>query len=509
MSVRIVYQDIAAGADDDAVITAESATEFSEPSLLPFGEEQPPIATLEPNSWLLDGTREILNEQGIVFWSTEMSGADGQFAEPPEINISFSERHTSPGLFLVFDPSAGEYCSSVSIQWFRGGVSVAKSSFEPNSSKYFCNYPVEAYDSISIWLNATSLPYRYAKLTKIIFGVVREFLRDELRNVKVTAEASVISSEVAINTLDFTLDSASDVDYLFQVKQPVSAYDNNSLIGVFYVDSSTHRSHGLYDVSCIDAIGVLDESPFPAGLYSAYPAKALIEEILDGHFELEIDDSLSAAAVTGYIPDCTRREALQQVAFALCAVVDTSGSEAVRVYKDRENAPERLTLNRVYTGGSVETSAIVTEIRVTAHEYVTEETGNDTVVIDGTTYYHRTSVTSIRNPKTTASDKPNVIEIDNATLVNPENAAAVTQHIYDYYMKRDRQRVRIVMNGELPGDRVAAPTPWDTVINGYLTRMDISLSGIAVADCEIVGTDVKAVGEYEARMSGEFMSGGI
>ena len=501
MSVRIVYQDIAAGASEDAAVTTQDAQAFSDTDALPFAGELPPLASLKRNSWLLDGSREIVGGQDARFWSTAMSGPDGNFETPPEITVSFNARYTSPGLFLRFDAALGEYCPRVAIQWYRGETLLAEEAFEPDNVEFFCMKTVEAYDRISIRMDQTSLPNRYAKLTQVMFGVTRVFLRDELRDVKITAEASIISSEVAVNTLNFTLDSTTDIEYMFQFKQPVFAYDGDSLVGVFYISSSTHRGTGLYDISCIDAIGVLDEDVFPAAVYTEYPAKTLLEEILGGHFTLKLDASLTLATVSGYIPGGTRRDALQQVAFALRAVVDTSGADAVRVYRDREDTPGRFPLNRAYTGGTVETASIVTAIRVTAHSYSQSGSGNDTVEVGGKTWYHTAEVVEITNPKVTASDKQNVIESD--------GAPAIARHVYDYYAQRARQRVKIVMQGERPGDRIAAPTPWGTRINGYITRMDIVLSGVAAADCEIVGVETKAAGDPEIRFSGEFLCGEV
>ena len=100
---------------------------------------------------------------------------------------------------------------------------------------------------------------------------------------------------------------------LFWQKQPVSAYDSDHLIGVFYIESSSRKSVSVYDISCIDALGVMDSEPFAAAIYSGASAKTLIQTILAGHFTLEYDSSLDDAKVTGYIPDCTKREALQQM----------------------------------------------------------------------------------------------------------------------------------------------------------------------------------------------------
>ena len=65
------------------------------------------------------------------------------------------------------------------------------------------------------------------------------------------------------------------------------------------------------------------------------------------------------------------------------------------------------------------------------------------------------------------------------------------------------------MSKERPGDRVAIPTPWGTVVKGQIARMDITLSGIAAADCEIIGQEVKAAGAPESWYSGEFSAGEV
>jgi hypothetical protein len=55
-------------------------------------------------------------------------------------------------------------------------------------------------------------------------------------------------------------------------------------------------------------------------------------------------------------------------------------------------------------------------------------------------------------------------------------------------MRRQTHSVRIVMDGETPGDYVKTTTPWGSTITGTITSMGILLSGIAAAECEIVGS---------------------
>ncbi len=487
MSVKIVYEDIAVGAQEDAAVTATAAQAGSRPADLPAGVDPTPIATLELNHWLLGGDRQIKRNQPIGFWSAQISGGTAVFSSPPTITVDFDRQYTSLGIYLRFDTATGAYCSAVTIRWYQGARLLDEKTFRPDGPEYFCENTVEAYSRVVIQLDKTHLPYRRARLSHILFGIIRTFLRDELRQVKVTEQVDLISVEAAVNALDFELDSTSDVEYMFQLRQPVYAYNGEALVGVFYISGSSRKGGSLYSLSCVDAVGVLDEDTVPAAVYEARPVRSLLEEVLDGKFRLELDPALEGETVTGYLPDCTRRKALHQIAFALRAIVDTSGTDGIRVYRLPDGLPEELPPERVYTGGSVDTSAVVTAVSVTAHSYSRTGSGSDTVEAGGVTWYHTTAVTTIKNPNVTASDKQNVKEIKDATLVNPGNAAAVARAAYDYYMRRSRQRVKLVMTGEKPGSHMTAPTPWGTAVTGHIASMSITLSGIAAADCEVVG----------------------
>lgn len=493
MSVKVVYEDVAVGSAAASSVETSEAMGISKTSLLPFGAFEGPVATTEQNQWVLNGTRKLKpKSESVGFWSTPRSGADCTFQTPPTIEISLDGQFTSLGIYFKFDGETGDYCSDLNITWYNGTTQLATQQFFPNSGNYFCEKTVELYNKVTIRFNKTNLPDRPIKISLILFGLVREFERRELRSVEATEELSIISDELAINTLDFTLDSEEDIDYIFQEKQPVYAYNGKTKIGTFYIDESTRVSKNVYNVSCIDALGILDEDPFAAAIYTNANAKTVLENILGGHFDLELSEDLQSEKLTGYIADCTRREALQQVAFALRAVVDTSGSGNVKVWRLPENNPAEIPPNRLYMGGDVSTSAIVTEVRVTAHTYSTSGSGSDTVVVGGKTYHHTTAVTAKSNPNVTASTKPNVIEVKDATLVNSTNVAAVAQHVFDYYMRRQTHGVKIVMDKEMPGDYVTTTTPWEDQITGTITSMTIKLSGIAAADCEIVGTGASA-----------------
>ncbi len=486
MSVRLVYSDIAVGAENDAAVSTTARQSFSVPARLPHGADSVPLATLEPNSWALDGSRVCRGAQKVGFWSTQMSDEDGVFGTKPTITVAFDEQYTSLGISLVFDTALADYCSDITLSWYQDNALLAQKQFFPDGPAYFCEQTVEHYDKVVLQMNATHLPHRYAKLSRILFGITRTFARNELRSVRITEGVSLISTEVPINKMDFSLDSSADIEYIFQRLQPIFAYDGETLVGAFYIELSSRKGKGLYDLSCNDAVGVLEYETIPAAMYSGKNAKSAILEVLDGKFELELAPELESETLTGYVPEGTRRNALHHIAFALRAVVDTSRTDKVRVFRAAASAPAPIPPSRIYAGGSVNTAAVVTAVRVTTHSYSTSGSGNQ-VQAGGVTYYDTQNVLTVKNPDVTASDRQNVVEITDATLVGPSNGPAVAQHVYQYYMRRSTQSIKIVMDGEKPGDCVTALTPWGTEITGNVATMNITLSGIAAADCEVVG----------------------
>lgn len=491
MSVRVVYKDIAVGAEDDATPYTSEAQPFSDIEKLPHGADGGSIVTLEPNGWALDGTRRILTDQRPGFWSAQLSGPDGKFSPAPYIKMELGRLYSSVGVTIDFDETTGDYCSDVTIRWYHDGSLIAEQDFYPNRANYFCYRIVEYYNRVEIQFNATHVPGRYAKINHIIFGCVREFYRDELRSVKIIERVNLISSDVSINTMDVKIDSKSDIGFLFQNFQAMYAYDDNVLIGVFYIDGSTRYAFGLYDVSCQDAIGVLDLETVPASIHTNKNAMELAAEIINGRFELEYDSELSDETVTGYIPDGTKRNALHHIAFALRAVVDTSGTEKVRFFRPPAYSQDEITHERAYVNGNVDLGPPITSLQLTYHSYSTAESeGKNSVIVGDTTYYDTQAVYVVNNPDITPSTLPNIVKIENATLVNASNVAEIAQNAFAYYLRRSKHNVKIIMDGERPGDFITTPTLWASQISGNIETMRITLSGLIAADCEIVGSEI-------------------
>ena len=491
MSVKLVYKDIAVGAAEDAAVTTTDAQDISDVTRLPETADTPPVATGEWNMWLLNGTRKVYANQPIAFWSTEMSGADGTFQTPPTVTIAFDQQYTSLGITLYFAREVGEFCSSVTLKWYKEGELLSSKDYQPDSAVYFCENTVAAYDQLTVELYATSLPYRYARIDGILFGISREFTARNLRSVSVGQEIDLISSALPEDYCDWTLESPEAVDYIFQKKQPVEVYDGSSLVGVYYIESAKRRSATMYDIACVDAIGVLDQSVFPEALYlTETNAKAEIEKILGDSFALEMDAALSGAAIKGYIPECTKREALQYIAFALGAVVDTSGTAKIKVWLPDTGEPAEISAKNTFTGSDVETSDLVTKVIVTAYTITDARPGegDDSIQYNGVDYKCVPAEYAVESPDIVSTDKLNEMQYKECYLINTDNGQEAAERCYDYHARRQVHSLSFKMNGEHIGDYVTTHTPWESVIVGNITKMTMNFSNITVADAEVLGS---------------------
>ena len=370
MAIKLIYSDLPLGSKEDAEITTANYEAFSIPEELPFGVSSGAVVTLEPNSWGLTPNIKTKDIQPFAFWSKEMSDNDGLFANPPVITIEFSEQYTATGLSFSFAPGNNEYCNKISVEWWQNGAIKESGTFSPTSAAYVLEKTVEAFDKVVVKLLSTNLPNRRAKLEALVTGVVREINGRELISSKYINEIDLISNTVPINVLDAEFHSSSNADLIFQKKQPVEAFDNEKLIGVYYVETGERLGRNRYNFSCQDAMGILDKDTFPGGLWiEDILAVDLLTDIVGGAFELDISPEYAESTLRGYMPECTRREAFQKVVFSLGAIVDTTGTHKIKVFPPVFSGEGiEISPKETYTGGKVTTSDTVTEVIVYGYD---------------------------------------------------------------------------------------------------------------------------------------------
>jgi hypothetical protein len=201
-----------------------------------------------------------------------------------------------------------------------------------------------------------------------------------------------------------------------------------------------------------------------------------------------------SGTVTGYIPFTDCREALKQVAFAIGAVVDTSGLDAVKVYKLNNEITQTIPLTRIMQGQSFDDGETITSVEVVAHSFIpTEEeleaytteqatenafitfseplhdlsitngaileyganyaviNADNGCVLKGKKYNHLKNTASKRNPLVLASELEKVASITSATLVSGNNVDQVLERCYAWLTRTNKTTLKVIEGKKVVG----------------------------------------------------------
>ena len=510
--VAIKYGDVAPEAKENFVPIASESEFNTLAQLQQYNLNFPNYANpCELYQTVLDGTAEafpsVPENANLGLISNQLSDENGTFAEPITLTLSTDKLYSSIGLTFTFDTYNDIYANRINVKWIRstteGIETLADEIFNPDTAFYFCNNPIDAYNKIVITFYSINMPYNRLKLRVIDYGYGTFFYGNELRNVKLIQEIDPISTEISINTVDFTLDSKSDIIYSFQTKQPLNVYFNGELKATSFVKTAKRKAKRLWDITSEDYIGLMDSITFFGGIYDNKNATELLQEIFSvAKIPYYIDETFSNITISGHIPYSTCREALMQVAFAIQAVVDTSNSEVVKIYALEDDIKQTIPLNRIMQGQNFVDDDTVTSVEIVAHKYVKSKdyvelygseddyvgvvgeevfvkfsepvhtltlsggtmidssanhahfiTTSEFLLLTALKYTHTMETKQKKNPLVLASEIENIARIDNATLVSLNNIDNVIEKCYNWFMRNQSTNLSIVESKHVVGGK--------------------------------------------------------
>lgn len=504
--VSIRYGDVAPEAKENFVPTPSESQFDTLAQLQQYNLNFPNYANpCELYQTVLDGTAtafpSVPEQSNLGLWSEQISNDDGTFTNSIVLELQSVGQYSSQGLTLTFDTYNGIFATRLSIKWLRitdeSITTLAEQEFTPDNAFYFCRNQVENYNKVVITFYSLNMPKNRLKLRAIDYGYGTFFYGDELRNVKLIQEIDPISTQISINTADFTLDSRSDMEYSFQQKQPLSVFFNGELKATTFVKTSKRQAKFLWQIQSEDYIGLMDSIPYYGGIYTNKNAVELLTDIFKvAKVPYSVDEVFANETITGYIPYTTCREALMQVTFAIQAVVDTSNSDVIKVFALEEDVKQTIPLNRIMQGQNFDDDETVTGVDVAVHSYkpitetvdvydanesgtgqnifvkfseplhdlsitngsfATDDDGNELkhtnyavinanagCVLRGQQYEHTTQTRRKNNPVVLASEIEKIVAIDNATLVSQYNIDNVIEKCYNWLIKTNQTNLKIV-----------------------------------------------------------------
>lgn len=516
MSLLVKYADVPVGARESTVLSAPAGQPFSYIDGVQDVFWDAPWITAEPAGWPLDGTRKLLPDAPaeMGWWSAKLSGADGSFAQPPTFVMTFPRRYTATGLTVTFWPSLGQWCSRVQILWYRGDALLEQLLAYPDTPEWILTHRVENFDRVELRLLETNLPFQYAKIGQLQIGRVFAFRGDELIEVNMLNEIDPSLCALSVDTMTVDIRNRRGYPLHPQRDQTIQLYRDGVQLAAHYITEAIRQSRSNYRIRCQSAIGRLEDR-FLGGFYTECPLQTLLQAVL-GEFPFRIDSAFSGATVTGYLPVCTRRQALQQIAFAIGAVVTTRGDGTVQLLPPSDADSGNFAADSIFAGAKLKQKAAVAAVELHTHRYLSGDeekvilketeiygeelflvfsepyfsyhiqggkiidcdvnwirlTGNGMVGLTGKKFRHIESVKTKKNPAATAAEKGNVVTVDNATLIHSGNADEALERLYRYHTMQSVLTQDVVVRGQMAGQCVESLNPWGGTVTGYITSMD-------------------------------------
>ena len=495
----------------------------------------------------LDGSVSALpeNTENVVvgLWSKSQTDENGRFSPQISISVQADEYFSTAGVTLKFDTNKGIYANNLQIEWYRDNTRISEKTFTPDNAEFFCANSVELFNRVDITFYGLNAPKNRLRLQGVEFGIVTDFTARVLKNSTIKQSISPISESLPINALNFSIVCRDGIDFVFQERQPIEAYFNDKLKGLFFIKKATQSGENAYSVTCEDYVGILEEATFNGDVYSWYGAGTLIRKICaKAGVPVVVPPEIETKYISGYLPRGTCRKALQQVLFALQMYADTSEFNGLRIKALTKNG-QTIPRNRIMQGISVKEDSKVTAVELVAHSYVpldeeiilydAKESGtgkgievifsepyhslalenghfiewsanhaifdaSENTRLRGKKYLHATVAKRKQNPMLMATDKNNVLRIENATLVNANNVDNILKNCYNYLIRNQTISAKIVEGKhesdtgyiyDTPvavGEKLTLETAFKGNVTGYLESQSYSMNGgILVKECSL------------------------
>ena len=527
--LKIIYKDLAVSNSSSIKPSANDCTSFSHlEKLKDEATLTPGVGFLLPRYSKLDGNfknTSNINNEGFAYVSNEISDSKGAFKETkhPSLTFDFDEKISSIGITLTFNTFTGDYCDHLTIEWYKDGEMISTKDFNPDDKAYFCFNRVDYYNKIIIKFKHTSKPYRNIFVSSVLLGVNRIYYEKDIVDCNCFMDISPISEELSINTLEFNVRKKDDYPFDFQKRQLIQLFFDKQIFGNFYLKSGAKKNKNEHSIVSEDAISILDTNDFVGGIYDGTLVTQVIADIFNKEeISYYVDDELSNKKIYGYIPYCTKREALALVCFSIGAIVNTSFDDRVFIYPLRTEKERNISLSEIYSQPSlsVEHEDVVTGINLTVHSYskviddnlkqelfnevlngetmltfdgpqhtfeivggTISNSGPNFCVIKGTgaqvkltgySYNHQTQVITMENKDVTRNKK--YVDVEDVTTVTSSNASDILNRLYSYYSNSEKVTATILMGENEVGSVIDIDTEFDGIKSGIIKSADLSFT---------------------------------
>lgn len=192
-------------------------------------------ASYEPNLWRLDGSFSILpdSQKNVAtgLWWGDLSDKNGDFQPKivnyvnygkPAMQYTFSSPISTVGWSFFFDPTIGEYPTSVeAVCYDADGAEIDTHEFACEAATAYIPHEVAEYTKVTFTFNSWSKPFRRVRLMEIDFGLTEVWDADRVGEVRLVGGMSPTADAFPSRQVTFTFDNSKKV---FDLLDPQGIY---------------------------------------------------------------------------------------------------------------------------------------------------------------------------------------------------------------------------------------------------------------------------------------------
>ena len=342
---KIKFGIEAPNAQSEAVVSANEEAQWS--NVLQINDELMPktnYATVELNSYILGGNKKLFpdNEEEYVkdkFTSANISDENCNYSVYPTINIQFTNLQTLAGLTFIFDEINKNFPALMKITGYDGETVIKESTEQPRGFNHISD-SFENVRALKIEIMQSNLPMLRAIVSRIYFGIMKEFDESQTSKAEQSYSISPINNNLYKSDFKITLDNF-DLQYNIDNKQgiytflteqqPISveySLDGEEWIkaGEYLTSGKAKISNNLATIESVDQVQFMNDT-YKKDVYrtEAISLYDLAQNVLldfgwaansDGEYPFEIDESLKSITTVGTLPMASYAECLQIIASA-------------------------------------------------------------------------------------------------------------------------------------------------------------------------------------------------
>ena len=298
---------------------------------------------------------------------------------------------------------------------------------------------------------------------------------EELRNLKYSPSADIISNRVSVDEVECDIKTTTKI----QVGLCAELMDGDQLWFYGRITWAEFVEEQIMHIVVSSELTFLDRFELPAKMYTGQTAKAAIQECFlnTGATVLFDETAVAGKTVTGFGKEQSNRNRLQHILFACGLYIKSSFVQHPTVtVMDAQNYT-LIPMEKTYWKPVQNWKEFVTAVNCFQYSFQegTPQSGDEYVTDGVKTWIVTHQNVKLSNPSVPSIAAVNEVHVEDVMLINQNNVSDILSSMALYYFQRLEVDLDIVNDGEyLVGDKYTVYLNDEETASGYAEELEFT-----------------------------------